>query len=161
MLSDRQKIDNAKKILRRRYLADPVTAGPLIAGKFYIITKFVSGDDFSNVIPQGRYCGTSNGIDDLIFRASGANPTVWTHASELREWKLDEIKTLAEQAFESAKDTLTIKSVSFEGGGQSGDVTFDRSILWFACEELIEETDPGYVMPVKQGGRTIGITVQV
>lgn len=158
-MTDRAKIDNTKKTLRRRYLGDPQTAGPLVAGKFYIITNFVSGDDFSNVGFKATYYSTK-GQDDSVFKATGANPTVWTHASELREWKLDELKALGETAFNSASKTVTLTNTAFEGGSQSGEITFDRSILWAACEELIEESDPGYIMP-NRPSRPIGFTVQV
>lgn len=161
MLSDRAKIDNTKKVLRRRYLGDPITSGALVAGKYYVFANFVSGDDFSNVIPQQIYCGTTQGRTDLLFKAKDTAPTVWAHASELREWKLDELKALGEQAYESAKKTVTITGTGFEGGDARGEITFDRSILATAVEELIEETDPGYVMPVRQGGRSLGFTVEV
>jgi hypothetical protein len=160
MLSERAKIDNAKKQLRRQYLGSPLTNGEIEVGKFYVIANFVNGDDFSNVGTFPSSCGSTKGRTDSIFKATGTTPGVWTKGSELREWKLDEIKALAELAFNSAKKTVTVTNTGFEGGSGSGEITFDRSILWFACEELIEETDPGYVMP-NRPTREIGFTVQV
>jgi hypothetical protein len=153
MLSDREKIEHAKKILRRRFLGTVLSAGPLGSGKTYVIIRFKSGDDFRNV-------GALRNREDLLFTASGTTPTAWSHGSQLQEWKLAELKALAETAFTGASKTVTITSSSFEGGQGSGEITFDRSILWLAVEQLIEETDPGFIMS-NRPTREIGFTVRV
>lgn len=160
MISDRSKIENAKKVLRRRFFGEALTSGQLVTGKTYFVADLKSGDDFSNVGgPSSKtFCpDTSSGI----FTATGTAPTAWTHGSQLNEWKLEELKQLAEQAFNTASGTpVTLTSSGFEGGSQSGEITFDPSILHHACEELIDETDPGYIMPAVPT-RSLGFTVEL
>jgi hypothetical protein len=153
MLSDRTKIDYAKKVLRPRYLGAPQTTGLLTAGKYYIVADLKSGDDFRNL-------GASCNREDLIFKATGTTPTVWTNGSALIEWKLDDLKALAESTFNSATDPVTITSGSFEGGQGQGQITFEKAILGVAIAELIDATDPGYRMP-DLPSREIGFTVRL
>lgn len=61
--------------------------------------------------------------------------------------KLAALKTLANQCFEGATDTVTLTTGSFEGGQASGQITFEKVILAKAIEEWLAVIDPGYVAP--------------
>lgn len=56
--------------------------------------------------------------------------------------QLPQLKTLADTTFAEATDTVTLTSNSFEGGSASGEITFDKTVLLTAIEELIAEVDP-------------------
>jgi hypothetical protein len=61
--------------------------------------------------------------------------------------KLAALKTLANQCFEGATDTVTITSASSEGGQASGVISFEKVILAKAIEEWLAVIDPAYVAP--------------
>lgn len=52
------------------------TSGHLVKGRWYTITTYVGGDDFTNV-------GAESNANGVVFRATGTIPTTWTHASVL------------------------------------------------------------------------------
>jgi len=52
------------------------SSGLLIVGATYIISAYVSGDDFTNV-------GASSNTNGEIFAATGTTPAVWTNGSAL------------------------------------------------------------------------------
>jgi len=54
------------------------TSGVLVSGKHYLISLFVSGDDFTNV-------GAGSNATGVTFTATGTTPTTWTHSSVLIE----------------------------------------------------------------------------
>lgn len=54
---------------------------------------------------------------------------------------LAELKTLADTVFETATDTVTLTSNNYEGGGASGQVTFEKALIGAAIEDLIAEQD--------------------
>lgn len=58
-----------------------LTSGLLIIGNRYIITAFVTGDDFTNV-------GAASNATGIVFIATGATPTTWTHSSTLQQMTL-------------------------------------------------------------------------
>jgi len=67
---------NGKTVVTYVYaLSTPQTSGLLVIGQKYMITAFVSGDDFSNL-------GATNATGN-VFVATGDTPTTWTHASTL------------------------------------------------------------------------------
>jgi len=57
------------------------TAGKLIVGNTYLITKFNAGDIFTN-------CGASSNATAVIFVAIATTPTSWTNLSELQDTNL-------------------------------------------------------------------------
>lgn len=65
-----------------------------------------------------------------------------------RTYTLAELKTLATTIWETATDTVTLTSNSHEGGGASGQITFEKAILGMAIEQLIEEQDTDVVADV-------------
>ena len=68
--------------------------------------------------------------------------------SYLRRTKsLPELKQLADDVYNAATQTITLRSGAFEGGSHSGDITFEKALLGQAIEELIAETDPDYTPP--------------
>jgi hypothetical protein len=146
--SDRSKIDYAKKRLRRNYIGDDLTSGPLETGKFYRISNLVSGDDFTNV-------GASRNAVGLIFKATGTTPTTWANGSTLNEIKVDTLKADADIVFEAATRTVTLTSGSFEGGAHAGQITFEKDLLGQALEELIEELDPNYTQPPQRSDGSV------
>jgi hypothetical protein len=145
MLSDREKIEYAKKRLRRRYTGADLTGGNLENGKYYQITSFATGDDFKNVGAKANRAGE-------IFKATGATPTVWSNSSTLNVISLDDMKADADKTFDAATSLVTLTSNSFEGGQESGEITFEKVLLGKALEELIEEFDPGWQPPPSVGG---------
>ena len=58
----------------------PVTSGLLTVGRYYYISNFVAGDDFSNVASVQSGIVNTNGC---TFIASGTTPTNWTNGSTL------------------------------------------------------------------------------
>lgn len=50
-----------------------LTSGTLVVGKSYIITNWITNDDFTNV-------GGAN-VDGTVFTATGTTPTTWTNSS--------------------------------------------------------------------------------
>lgn len=58
------------------------TSGVLVSGKYYIITTFVAGDDFSNIATG--LIGTVN-TTGYTFLATGTAPTAWANGSSIRE----------------------------------------------------------------------------
>jgi hypothetical protein len=146
MLSERDKISYAKAVLRRQYTGNSQTAGPLVTGKFYRITQFKTGDDFRNVGGPSRTGGYCSGwhMTGGIFEATGTTPTVWTKGSRLTELKVAELRTYADTVFTAATQTVTLVSTSFEGGGGGGQITFEKSILGMAIEQLLAEFDPDH-----------------
>lgn len=137
MLSDRGKIEYAKKRLRRNYTGADLTSGALEVDKYYQISNFVTGDDFKNV---GAHANSSGDV----FKATGTTPATWAGGSTLNEIKLTDLKADADKTFESASSTVTLTAFAHEGGTQSGEITFDKSLLGEALEELIAEFDPNY-----------------
>lgn len=53
-----------------------LTSGTLVIGKEYIITTFVTGDDFTNV-------GAASNATGVVFTATDTAPTDWTNGSTL------------------------------------------------------------------------------
>jgi hypothetical protein len=163
MLSERSKIQYAKSVLRRQYTGASQTVGPLVSGKFYRITQFVSGDDFRNVgaaVPS-RLCGSGYHNTGHIFEATGTTPTVWTNASKLTELKVVELRAYSLEVFNEASDTIAITAGSFEGGSGSGQLVFEKSLLGIAIEQLLQEMDPSYVHTPAFPRRAMGITVRL
>jgi hypothetical protein len=152
-LSDRGKIQYAKSRLRRKYRGDDLLSGGLTVGKYYLISKFCSGDDFKNV-------GATKNAIGQIFKATGTTPTAWTHGSILNEILLDDLKADADTTFAAATDTVTLTSGAFEGGSQSGEITFEKILLGKALEELIGEYDPDFD-PASRLSDPIGVTVRL
>jgi hypothetical protein len=141
---DREKTAYAKAVLRRQYTGASTTSGVLVSGKFYRITKFVSGDDFSNVgAPSVR--GSAKGHTGSVFEATGTTPTVWTHSSKLTELKVAALRAYSLEVFAAASEQIAITAGSFEGGQGSGQIVFEKSILGVAIEELLAEFDPDYI----------------
>ena len=152
MATDRAKIEYAKKPLRRKYTGADLTSGPIVAGKYYRISIFKSGDDFK---PAGA---PSNSPGDT-WKANGT-PAVWTNGSTLNEIKVDELKADADLVFASATETVTLTSGAFEGGTHAGQITFEKALLGEALEELIEEFDPGWTpAPTAADGSVIQLSV--
>ena len=58
-----------------------LTSGSLIVHVLYVITTFVSGDDFTNV-------GAASNASGISFIATGTTPTHWTHGSTLTEGRI-------------------------------------------------------------------------
>lgn len=56
---------------------DPITSGSLVVGRQYEISTFVAGDDFRNV-------GAASNATGIVFTATGATPTDWTHGSSIK-----------------------------------------------------------------------------
>lgn len=165
---DRQKVNYAKSVLRRRYAGPRLTSGLLVPGRCYLITYFAGSDDFSNVglaalantnwLQTSGYNSTTSG---RRFYATGTTPTNWSHGSILQEIKIDDLKSEADKVFSEASDTVTLTQTASEGGSQSGQVTFDKSILGVAIEELLAELDPNYIVPLEMPRRVSGYTVLV
>lgn len=145
MLSDRAKISLAKANYRRAFTGATTTTGALVSGKFYRITEFKSGDDFSNVgIPDTRCY--PKGRSGLIFEATGTAPTTWTHGSSLTELKVAELRAKAAEMFAQVEGAqVAITSGSFEGGSGTGQLTFEVSLHIAALESLLAEFDPFYI----------------
>lgn len=58
------------------------------------------------------------------------------------------LKTLEATVYASATtDQITLTATSFEGGSQSGQLTFESAMLGVAIKELIEKYDPDYIPP--------------
>jgi hypothetical protein len=142
---DREKTAYAKSVLRRQYTGASTTSGALVSGKFYRITSFVSGDDFSNVGAPANRCWGNKGHTGSVFEATGTTPTVWTHASKVTELKVAELRAYSLEVFAQASEQIAITAGSFEGGQGSGQIVFEKSILGIAIEELLAEFDPDYV----------------
>lgn len=151
-MSDRIKIEYAKKRLRRNYTGADLTSGAVVVGKYYRISSFISGDDFKNV-------GATTNVAGKIFKATGTTPTTWINGSTLNEITVANMKSDADIVFESATDTVTLTSSGFEGGTSSGEITFPKDVLGQALEELIEEFDPGWRPIIPR--REIGVTVRL
>lgn len=143
MQLDYQKTAYAKAVLRRLYTGASQLSGSLIPGKFYRITQFVAGDDFANVGAPIVRC-SARGHTGSIFQALGTTPTTWTHGSKLTLLKVEELRAYSLQVFAQAIDTITITSGNFEGGGQSGEITYPKDLLGKAIENLLQEIDPDY-----------------
>jgi hypothetical protein len=141
---DREKTAYAKAVLRRQYTGPSATSGVLVSGKFYRITSFVSGDDFSNVGATTVRCYGNKGHTGSVFAATATTPTVWTHGSKLTELKVAELRAKADSIFAEASEQIAITAGSFEGGQGSGQIVFEKSILGLAIEELLAEFDPDY-----------------
>lgn len=76
--------------------------------------------------------------------------------SFLRRTKsLPELKQLAVDTFGAATDTITLTSGAFEGGSQSGQITFEKALLGKAIEELLMEIDPDYKLPPFQADGSV------
>ena len=58
----------------------PVTSGLLTLGRYYYISNFIAGDDFSNIASVQSGVVNTTGC---LFIASGTTPTVWTNGSTL------------------------------------------------------------------------------
>lgn len=52
------------------------------------------------------------------------------------------LKMLADHTWAEATDTVTLTSLSAEGGSQSGSITCPKGLLLLVIEELIAELDP-------------------
>jgi hypothetical protein len=59
-----------------------------------------------------------------------------------RNKTLVELKALADTAFLTATEEVTITSIGTEGSSTSGQVSFPKWLLLQALEELISELDP-------------------
>lgn len=61
----------------------PQTEGFLIEGRKYVVIRFMTGDDFSNI-------GGPNDLDqsNLTFVSSGTSPLDWSNGSEIMDYKL-------------------------------------------------------------------------
>lgn len=163
MLSDRFKIQNARAANRLLYTGATTTSGVLVVGKFYRITEFKSGDDFSNVgAPALRcYSGSSKGRTGAIFEATGTTPTTWSNGSRLTELKVAELRAKFLELYNTAREPVTINSGSFEGGQGSGVLTNEPSIEVLAIQQLLAEFDPDYVSTPAMPRRSMGITVRL
>lgn len=58
-----------------------------------------------------------------------------------RKYSLADLKTLADTVWATATDTVTLTANNYEGGGASGQVTFEKALLGAAIEQLISELD--------------------
>lgn len=58
-----------------------------------------------------------------------------------RTQTLDGLKALATQTFAQATETVTLTSLSAEGGAQAGQITCPKGLLLDVLEELIEQLD--------------------
>lgn len=65
------------------------TAGLLNVGSRYIITNFVTGDDFTN-------CGAGSNTTGVVFVATNTTPTDWTNGSTLQVMNLPANITLVD-----------------------------------------------------------------
>jgi hypothetical protein len=149
---DREKIEYAKKRLRRKYTGINLTSGALEAGKSYKISVLITGDDF-------RPAGAITNQPGEIFIANTTPPT-WTNGSTLNEIKLAELHADADLTYDSATETVTLTSSSSEGGAGSGEITFEKRLLGEALEELIEELDPAWTPPpARAGGSVIQLSI--
>jgi hypothetical protein len=144
MLPERQKISYAKAVLRRQYTGASQTSGVLVADKFYRITNFKAGDDFSNVGANTSTC-FPKGHTGSVFQATATTPTVWTKGSKVQELKVVDLRNYSLEVFAQATETISVTSTNFEGGGASGELTFEKTLLGKAIEELLAEMDPDYV----------------
>lgn len=161
MIAERSKINYAKSVLRRQFTGALLTGGALVAGGVYYIAQLKKPDDFSNIGgPKFGWCRATVG---LVFTATGINPTAWTGASTLYPFDLAGLKTKADQVFASASKTVTLTRAGFEGGDGSGEITFDRSALGIAIEELIQEFDPMAAPPLAAPNprRQLGVRVKM
>jgi hypothetical protein len=52
------------------------------------------------------------------------------------------LRRLADDTFCAATDTVTLTSLGFEGGSQSGQITCPKGLLLGVIESLIAELDP-------------------
>ena len=57
------------------------------------------------------------------------------------------LKALADTAVENATDPVTITGQTFEGGGHSGQITFEPMAYLAAVEAVIMELDPTAPLP--------------
>lgn len=69
---------------------------------------------------------------------------------------VSELKTLADEVFAEASETVTITGTSYEGGSANGSITFDKAILGRAIEKLLEALDPDYLPPPAATGIPVG-----
>lgn len=163
MLSERFKIQNARAANRLIYTGATTSSGDLVAGKFYRITEFKSGDDFSNVGAPSSRCSDygAKGRTGAIFQATGTTPALWTNGSRLTELKVVELRAKFLELYNAAREPVTINSGSFEGGQGSGVVTNEPSIEVLAIEQLLQEMDPDYVHTTTFPRRPMGITVRL
>ena len=152
--ADYRKIEYAKKRLRRNYRGTDLITGSLTAGSYYLVSKFVTGDDFTNI-------GANKNPQEEIFKATGTTPATWSHGSVLNEIKLQDLRNDADTVFQAATETVTLRTGSFEGGSGSGDITFAKDLLGTALEGLIEEFDPDFVQPAPLNPRRMGIRATV
>jgi hypothetical protein len=54
------------------------TSGSLVVGEVYILTDWITADDFTNV-------GAASNADGVIFTATGTTPTTWTNSSVVNQ----------------------------------------------------------------------------
>lgn len=52
------------------------------------------------------------------------------------------LRRLADETFRDATETVTLTSLSAEGGSQSGQVSCPKGLLLQAIEEVLQELDP-------------------
>lgn len=147
---DSSKIKYAKRRLRRNYTGPDLISGSLTTDKYYKISTYVIGDDFTNV-------GAPSNDKDVIFKATGTTPAIWTGSSILNLIDLDRLKNDADIVFESAVDPVTLTSANFEGGAGTGQLTFPQDVLGYALEELILEFDPA----AEQTLRPMGVRASI
>lgn len=61
---------------------------------------------------------------------------------------ITDLKALEQTVYSSVTGAqITLTATSFEGGSQSGQITFEASVLGFAIKELLEKYDPNYLPP--------------
>lgn len=161
-ISDRNKIEYAKRVLRRTYAVGAIlSAGALVANKYYQVIHLDSRDDLSNVgLTNSRGLGPSD-FDGTVFIATGTAPTTFANGTRLQQYDVAKLITDANAVYSGATKAVTLKSTSSEGGSQSGDITFERVLLGMAYEELIAELDPNYVLPSPVPRVPIGTTVRL
>jgi hypothetical protein len=151
---DRQKINYAKAVLWRQYSGPQLTAGALVSGKLYLVKTLGTGADFSNLGgPKRATCSATLWIP---FTATGTTPTAWG-SSVLIEFKIDELRALAADTFSQATATVTLTRAGFEGGDGSGEITFEKTLLGRAIEELIAQYAPSDAPPFAARRRAGGI----
>lgn len=62
--------------------------------------------------------------------------------------QISTLQTLEATVYDTATaDPITLRATSFEGGSQSGDITFEKAVLGIAIKELLEKYDPNYIPP--------------
>jgi hypothetical protein len=150
------KIAYAKAVFRRQYCGAPLTSGTLEAGKVYQFLSIKSGDDFTNVgADSDQRLGS-------VFKATGTTPTSWANGTKLSLINVAGLKTLSLQVFDAATNPgVTLTQLGFEGGSGTGVLTFEKSLLGQAIEEMLAELDPDYVAPATVPRQEIGMTVRL